>query len=371
MNYLSMIGRRDKSLYVFGSWFGQKFADNPKYLFLYCLKKGLNAVWITKSETIFNQMRKDGYPVELAYSKNGEKLCKKAKYIFYCTALKDVNENCVGGATLINLWHGIPLKKIMYDDKINLVHNTKKAKIEQFLSSPLYKNRYVVSTSDTFSKIYEGAFRMNKRHILQWGQPRNDCFFDGSISKKKYSTIDYDKLVVYMPTHRNEGLTKISIADIFDLSKLNEFCQENKILFMIKKHFYHKHEEENLDAYSNIVDFTQTELDSQEVMFNADVLVSDYSSCYIDYMLLNRPTIFFAYDYNHYLAKDRGLYFNYDDVIPGERVTSFVDFLNALKRCFDGDTWKSRHMAIKDMFYSKENQAAVSSRIIKNLSLLK
>ena len=83
--YLSMLNKRDKNLIVFGAWFGEKFADNSKALFLYALEKGRNVVWITKSEDVYLKMKGQGYPVELAYSKKGMRACSKAGYVVYST----------------------------------------------------------------------------------------------------------------------------------------------------------------------------------------------------------------------------------------------------------------------------------------------
>ena len=77
--YPSMLDKRDPNLWVFGSWFGSRFADNPKYLYLYCVKTGINSVWITKNTEIYNDLRRQGLPVALEESKEGIEACKKAK----------------------------------------------------------------------------------------------------------------------------------------------------------------------------------------------------------------------------------------------------------------------------------------------------
>jgi CDP-glycerol glycerophosphotransferase (TagB/SpsB family) len=48
-----------------------------------------------------------------------------------------------------------------------------------------------------------------------------------------------------------------------------------------------------------------------------DILITDYSSCYFDFTLLNRPIIHFVYDYDEYKNQDRGLYYDLEDVKGG------------------------------------------------------
>ena len=360
---LSSIKKRNPNLYVFGSWFGDKYADNSKYLYKYFLKKGENAYWITKSKDVFYQLKQEGLPVALAYSKEGKRLCSTAGYIVTSTALSDINENVIGGATRIDLFHGIPLKKIMYDDEVGGKMLTKSQRIHEMLTRHALKDYYVFSSSDIVSQSIRTAFRVNDDHILCYGLPRNDAFFDGSLNKKKFSDMEYKYVISYLPTHRNAGKTPIPIEQLFDLKVLDVFCRDNKILFIIKKHFYHKSEKTDLSEYTNIIDLTDQSYDTQELMYNSDVLITDYSSCYIDYLLLNRPIVFYSYDLEDYLRNDREMYYRYSDVAPGEVCTDFKQLYKTMKEIVEsGFVIPSNQEKVRDMFFAKENQGIVSEK---------
>lgn len=360
---LSTMKKRDPDLFVFGSWFGDKFADNSKYLYLYFLQKGEKAYWITKNEEVYNQLKQDGLPAAMAYSEEGKRLCSKAGYIVTSTALSDVNENVIGGATRIDLFHGIPLKKIMYDDEVGGKMLTRSQRVHELLTRRALKDYFVFSSSDTVSKSIRTAFRVDNDHILQYGLPRNDAFFDGSLKKLRLSEVDYKYVISYLPTHRNVGKTPIPIEKLFDLRKLDTFCRENDILFVIKKHFYHNSEKTDLTGYTNIVDLTGQSYDTQELMFNSDVLITDYSSCYIDYLLLNRPIVFYSYDLEDYLKNDREMYYDYEDVAPGDICTDFNQLFKALNQITEGNFAISANQErVRDMFFAKENQGVVSEQ---------
>jgi len=169
-----------------------------------------------------------------------------------------------------------------------------------------------------------------------------------------------------MPTHRKEGKEKMCMSKILDLDRLNQFCMENNVLFLIKKHYYHNQEVENLDVYTNIKDITQTEYDSQQLLKYADVLITDYSSCFVDFLLLDRPVIFYNYDHDQYVINDRDLYFDYDATTPGEKAKTFQELLSVLENVLiEGvDPFAERRHVVKNIFYSEENQKMVGRKIL-------
>lgn len=369
--YKSIFNKRVNSLYVCGAWFGDKFADNSKFFYLYALKTGKNAIWITKKREIYDQLKKDQLPVALMGTEESKEACSKAKYIVVSTGKFDVETQYIGGATIINLWHGVPLKKIAYDDHITGGDSSFRKKIWNMLNDFPTRKTYYFSTSEAISRIYVGCFRTNRKHIIQCAQIRNDVFFDGSLEKKKYSESGYNKLIVYMPTHRNEGKTKVDIYTLFDLKAINEYCKKKNALFLIKKHYYNRNDGKSVNGYSNIIDLTEQNCDTQEILYNADVLITDYSSCYIDYLLLDRPVIFYSYDYKEYLKNDREMYFKYDDVTPGPKVSDFKELMIAIDEALSNNwKYKIELERVKNLFYSSNNQGLVAPQLMEEIKRL-
>ena len=71
-------------------------------------------------------------------------------------------------------------------------------------------------------------------------------------------------------------------------------------------------------------------MDIQELLMDTDILISDYSSTYIDYLLLDRPLIFYNFDYEDYLQNDREMYYDYDEVTPGYKAATFDELMTEL-----------------------------------------
>ena len=367
--YVSCCYKRDSAIWIFGGWFGEKYADNTKYLFEAVSRvPSIRAIWVSSNPAIVEYVNDLGYEAYEMRSQEAIQLQKKAKYFFTCTGFQDVAWEYSGNATLFELWHGIPLKKIMWDD---VTTKRKRNKVLfrtiEFIRMLPRRKEYVVSTSKTIKEIYIKCFKKPSKNILIYGQPRNDIFFSGT-SKLKEILGNGKKIVLYMPTHRNQGKTIIPCSRILNLVELNDFCKQYDLIFAIKKHFYHRDETEDFSVYSNIIDITANDFDSQELLYSADILITDYSSCYFDYLLLDRPIIFYGFDFDNYILNDRELYFDYQHVTPGAHVYSKEELLNNLKQIIHGkDGYANERKKIRDMFYDEFAQGPISMKMIEDI----
>lgn len=365
--YRMIFHKRDKNLWIFGAWLGSKFADNSKYLFLKAIHEGINAVWITKNEEVYKKLKKRNLPVEMHNSEKGIRLQKKAGYAIYCVGPYDFDEQFLGGCIMIYLDHGVAMKKVLYDDTVTnkqpIVLRKMKDKI---MRGPNFHKLYKLSTSSKLTPIYERAYGIKRRYIIESGNPRNDIFFTDEFEEESdFSFLSNKKIISYLPTHRREGNVCIDINSILDLESINKICEANNYLFVIKKHFYHKYEKTNLSKYNNIVDITQEEIDTQELLKHTDILITDYSSVYIDYLLLDRPIVFYNYDIDDYKMNDREMYFDYDTVTPGPKVQKKDEFTRIIKDiCMGtGDRYALERLKCVELFFDGKKKACAKELI--------
>lgn len=374
--YLSCLAPRSRKIWVFGAWLGQQFADNPKYLFIEANQmKGIRPVWITKNPEVVREVRGFGYEAYLFSSGKGILCQLRAKYAVMCNGISDLNHTFLGRAVFLNVWHGVPLKKIGYDDTKGKNWDSRGQKIRRKIQQFPLGREYVVATSDTFAKIYRSAFRRPSEQILTYGQPRNDVFYDIDhifpVNEKLRRRLEGHKVVLYAPTHRLEGSIPFPLKENFDLKRLDEFCRDNHILFIIRRHFYHFQEELDLSGYSNILDMTRESLDIQELLMGTDLLVTDYSSTYIDYLLLDRPVIFYDFDYDSYIEKDREMYFPYEKVTPGIKAETFDELMEGMRQVFSGaDMFAEDRKRVRNLFYCEKGQKAVGEELLEKMKLL-
>jgi len=362
---------KSKNLIVFGGENGKGFRGNTKYIFLEMAKDPrLNCIWITKNPSVVKNLRERGYKAYMASSKKGILYQLRAKVIVHSHSVNDdFIKPLVGGAISFNAWHGVPIKKVWAANKnsfsykiVNLKKGFRKFFGMMFIRTNQAKVNYVVSTSPTFTAIYPDTFLVSKENILELGQARNDVFFKETEEDKEIPEwIRNGKIITYMPTHRNFGKKDKDINSLIDFHRLNELCEKTGYKFLVKRHMYSKGETPK--TFSNIIDISSEPYDPQMILKYTDILITDYSSAYADYLLLDRPVMFFCYDLNEYLSKSNGLYFNYFDVAPGPRAFTFEQFISGLKEVINNpESYREDRKRVLDMFYSKENQKPVTQK---------
>lgn len=357
-SYISCILPRRKNKIVYGSWFGNKYMDNPKYFFEYMNSEHseYNSIWITRNKTVYNELINRGYQVRMSGTFRAIMDIVTSKYAVICCFRSDVSTAWLGGATILNTWHGLPLKHIGKDAEkynrtpINKIYNT----IREFP----YRKEYYISTSQRVSDIYSNAFEVPKNRVKECGQARNDSLFEQNEGNYFAELIpipfNNSKVITYMPTHRQEGKTKQSFHDLLDLERIQDLCEKYNYVFIAKKHYYHQKENETIKGFSRIFEITSLNADPQKMIASTDILITDYSSVYIDYLLLDRPIIFYAYDLDDYLKNERNLYFPYDEASPGEIVTKKENLIVAIEKAIINDEFSDDRHRVTDIFFDEK-----------------
>jgi len=369
LHLLSSILPKSKDVWIFGAWFGDRYSDNSRYLFEYVsdFDSEIDAIWLTRDSNLVQSIRKKGYKAYTTYSFMGYLKTMLCGVGVTCTGKGDVNNYVFAGSSkLVNLWHGTALKKIMYDDKITFKSNRFLSNIFPFLGKTEYD--LICAPSEEVKRVFTSAFRVDSGRVVVTGNPRNDSF------GKKNKRLEKEGLKgVYMPTHRSEGSVNFVENFISWADKITDTLNEYKITLYVKLHYYHSKELINYGFNSSCVVFVQdSEIDNDVYSFisDKDFLITDYSSIYFDFLITDRPIIFFPYDKEDYLTKDRELYYNYNDVTPGPKVYEAEALKNELAKIANGvDKYKKERKRVNSIFnnfYDGEN----SKRVYEQIKLL-
>src|SRR5690554_867266 len=209
---LSFFIERDNRIWIFGSWKGMAYTDNSKYFFEYVLAEKLHiqAYWIVKDKGLYGRLKSEKKPVLYCYSIKGIYMQLKAGACFFTQSHRlDFLGAAVWSSNLLfQLWHGMPLKKILNDDVDNYRKensSVKKAFIKIF---PWIQDDWdiVISPSNKAEKIFKSAFG-SKIKVVNTGFPRNENFI-----KNTPPLTQPIKNIIYMPTFRNGTATEDSSA---------------------------------------------------------------------------------------------------------------------------------------------------------------
>jgi len=341
---------RSKNIFVFGAWYGTRYSDNPKALFDFISKNKptMKLYWITHDKNVYKKLLDEHKYVAMAYSFKGWCISLRTSVAF-TTHNKDINIHAMHGAKLICLWHGMPLKKIEYDTKLGLRLQGKNVKtgikiknIIRNIIFPYYKYNKkpysTISSADFFIPFLSSAFLLDKKNILLTGLPRTDWFYERKMEKiisnlrnnEKYIN---SRIVLYMPTFRrmkNHGnfFNPFNIQS-FNSDKFIDFLEKEDVVFLYKPHnFDHTFNFSLLsERFVLINDDDYNEL--YVLISNIDILVTDYSSVYFDFLCLNKPAILTPFDYDVYIQNYREHYFDYN-LLPSIKAYNWDELMSII-----------------------------------------
>lgn len=196
---------------------------------------------------------------------------------------------------------------------------------------------YAFVSGSKMVDIYSEGFGIPTDHVIPLGVPRTDEFFDevyGNQTRErlygKYPNLKEKKVVLIAPTFRGDGNRSAYYPE--DKLDINQLCEmlPDEYVFVLKHHPFVKTKWEYEERYaSRVVDGTKTE-EMNDLLFIADILITDYSSVVFEATLLNVPIIFYAFDLEEYM-KDRDIYYDFTEFAPGPIVKDFEQLCKAIQ----------------------------------------
>ncbi len=378
ISYISKLfrGNVDDKLIVLGGSGGKAFIGNTKYLYFF-LKEHTDykLVYFVQSQELQKQLNKLGVKTVKAYSLEAIKILRKARFIFVTHGVTDVLPISFSPRTVfIQTWHGQDIKLL----NVNINKSIRYTIWPKLLGLKL-RNDDVYDILITPSgalrpkKILADAMKVPLKKIVTTGYPRNDIFFSKDLNLKEklrslYNIpVDVQHIILYAPTFREDYKFSFPLSND-ELMDLDRLCQETHSLFLIKGHINEKWE--GFKNFENIK-IVKKDSDTQELLAITDVLISDYSSIYIDFMLLNRPILLFVYDYDKYL-KTRGIYYSHlDEIAPGPLIYSGKELIEAIKNIKEIETkYELKYKQLND-YFNKYKDGNSSERLLRYLKIIK
>ncbi|MDA9013991.1 CDP-glycerol glycerophosphotransferase family protein [Porticoccaceae bacterium] len=248
--------------------------------------------------------------------------------LFKCVCLSelffmgDYSSNWLPGKK-INLWHGIPLKKI------------------GVLQTPKYKklakrfNNVISAASKLDQNNMAQAFNMGHERILPFGLPRHD-WIAGDLTlpvrfNKQLEDLDTilagRKLILYAPTFRDKNRNGLALTD--NQLKIWADCLKQQGCVLGMRLHTRSGAQLNFDELG-VLDLSSEKFNHIEAIYRkTEILVTDYSSVSIDFMLTNKVIIGLDPSGDRY---ERGFIGDFNLLFPGHFFNEFDVFLDYLKK---------------------------------------
>ena len=367
----------DEKTILFISFHGRGYSCNPKYLHKYLLTnekyKDYKFIWAVKK----------GKGKDIS----GAKVIRynSVKYFYYLAKSKYWIVNCKlprhilkkEDQVYLQTWHGTPLKRLAHDIEIGAdakFYRTGISKKEMTETYDIDVNRYdyLISPNKFSTERFQSAFDIERNRIIETGYPRNDYLTNISDSeikkiKEKFKIPEDKKVILYAPTWRDnsfdvKGYTfKLQV----DFIKWKEFLGEEYVV-LFKPHYLitNKFNNRGLEKFLYTI---SEDKDINELYVISDILVTDYSSVFFDYAILQRPILFYMYDLKEYEEEIRGFYLDIKKDLPGKIFTKEEELL---KEILNIEKYKKNTSKLLENFnntYNYLQDGHASDRVIKVL----
>lgn len=350
--------RRNRNKWLFASHMGWNSSNNAKCLFIQIRDEdpSIDSIWIARNREEEKQVRQAGFKSFVWYTPKSFFYCLTAGVYLYTEHTKDINRLTSRTAFCACLWHGVGIKKLLGLDSShyrNCCMFRKEPAEGSFLERmkvplQIYRKPDALLVPSRFQadELFMPEFRVSAEHIMLAGYPRNEllswtcekirdyvtryCSQNDLDFLNRITSRKYRKIYIYMPTWRRWTENSLISRAGFDLDELEAALAATDSLFIIKSHMRGKWD---IDSTEHIVRIGSTH-DVYPLLPYTDCLITDYSSIYSDYILMNKEIILFPFDQEEFMQNSTDL-LDYDTYYLGTKVYMFRDLLSLIRGTVD------------------------------------
>lgn len=273
------------------------------------------------------------------------------------------------GQTVINLWHGIPIKAT-------------KVKNHEYYN-------WLISTEQNVNHLFSKYLGCDMSKILPLGYPRNDTLTrnigvgtDNPYCKKE----GIKKVIIWMSTFKLS--TNINLSEqICDTSTglplletetdfriLDRYLSTKDVIIIIKIHHLQAGKDIFKKTFNNIIILTDEILSKDNIQLyqivgKTDALITDYSSIMFDYMLIDKPIGFILDDIDKYEKSCGFLIDNPKSLMKGEHIYDISQLYNFIDDIVNNnDKYRTERNNLREKIHIKDNASACEN-IVKYFNL--
>lgn len=321
----------DDKLVIFISFHGRGYSDNPRAIYEEMQRdprfKDYKFIWFIKKHKQKN-IHIDGANIKEYFS---------IPYFYYMSKAKYWVINCKMPAYIckkdnqvyLQTWHGTPLKRLGHDiiapdDATFYRSGMSFEQMTETYDIDVKRYNYMISPNAFCTEVFQTSFRINRERLIETGYPRNDFITNATDEdileiKKKFNLPLDKKIILYAPTWRDNSY--VASGYTFELEadfhKWKETLSDEYIV-VFKPHYLIINKYENDNSLNGFLYSISAEAEINELYVISDILITDYSSVFFDYAVLNRPIYFYMYDLEQYKGELRGFYLDIYKELPGK-----------------------------------------------------
>jgi CDP-glycerol glycerophosphotransferase (TagB/SpsB family) len=239
------------------------------------------------------------------------------------------------GRCVVQLWHGVALKRIegLMNAHGNMIAFWHRSKLIR-RNAKIYD--LVAASSNLDRQVNAKAFGVPPDRVLDRGLPRYDYLspsytYPPDLADQRHqlnAVIAGRKFILYAPTFRDSGTGLRDLISDSDLALIRQLCLREKAVFGIRAHPYKINEVDPFCDGELIINVSPDKITEAAIpLAAADVLVVDYSSIWVDFLIRRKPIVGYVPDWHKYVTEDRGFIHDLGNVFPGSLMNDWRSVL--------------------------------------------
>lgn len=365
----ALVPRRKDWVAVIGRDEG-KFVDNAKYFLLQAtpaLRPNVRCVFVTERRDVADMLLDSDYEVMLYPRWRSVCFLLRAGTLiadsteWHMRLRRFLTVRC----RHVQLWHGVGYKRIELGQWRNeavgrgwrswpvlrAVRSAKRVFVGRVVRYDL------VNTTSAFyrDEVFKPAFRSS--HFTALGYPRNTFGelneaakamawrnVDSGITRNLRAWLaDGRRMVLVAPTFRDTRASPMGLTAA-TLTLLDSWCEQQRVELVFK---FHPAERQASAVEGRHLHLCSPESDLYPLMPISSALITDYSSIYMDYLLLDKPILFLVPDLDEYVSKDRQLQFDFREMTPGPKAATWDELVKHATQQWERDDYAQARDALK------------------------
>lgn len=321
-------------------------------------------------ETLHTAFLKNGIDVKIIYNRSGFLLqiynllaLAKARTIVTDVSSLYAEFSIHKQTKIVQCWHaGGVYKCIAYDTTRRSVQSEQE---EKKIMKKLNQISYYITSAEGIEDIFMNAFQLKADQIKPLGLPRTDLLYANSLKRlNTKETIKQKELetnkkirVLYAPTFRNENQNR-TVPCLLDFDLLQK---------EVGNHFelaFRSHPTSSYNKQEGYLDYSDKSY--LEIMQSTDILITDYSSIFFDFLYYNKPVIIYIPDYEEYTTKHRELYIHPETLFTDSVCSTIKELIEKLKE-YSNKTVDYSHLWEKYMGACDGNASQKIVNFVKEL----
>lgn len=367
--FMGSLPKKEKMV-IFESFHAKQYSDSPRAIYEYMKTNypDFQLIWSVdkQSAALFDGF---GVPYIRRFTLRWFLEFPRAKYWVNNVRLPNWMPK-PNNTVYIQTWHGTPLKKLGIDIEEIHMPDTDTESYKRNFVLEASKWDYLVSPNAYSTEIFKRAFDYRGK-VIESGYPRNDVLTspaEGQLQDiKRNLGIPVDKKVMlYAPTWRDNEFYqkgKYRFEFQFDLERWKQEFGDEWVL--LSRMHYLVAENFDFSAHAGTVYDVSSYPDIRDLYLISELLITDYSSVFFDYAVLNRPIVFFMYDLDNYRDQLRGFYMDIENDAPGPIVQTEAALFEAINALAGSDVLANPKFNIFRNKFSSWEDGHAAQRVVE------